>query len=292
MSSVASARGFRDLPVRPGIPDGMTIPGGRMHRRSSSPTPAARARRGNDQSDLGRGFSTRFEIVAAVTDELKERTFRLRHSVYVEDLGFEPDRGDQRETDDYDSHARAILLRHIGTGEFIACARVVRPPADDVDAQLPFERVCADTLDFARLGTDAIPRDAIAEASRLAVISKFRRREGEQPVPAPLADRDFGEVHFPRFPYMIIGLYLGIIALARLDRIRRLYLLTEPKLAEHLSRLGVEVVAVGDPVEHRGRRIPSMIDVDGVVDRLDRYVRPMYDEIVRQLGDPWRKPVG
>jgi len=269
-----------------------------MQRRSSSPTPAAGPKsgagsaHGKDESDLGRGFRTRFEIVAAVTDELKDHTYRLRHSVYVEDLGFEPSRGDKRETDDFDAHAKAILLRHIGTWEFIACARLIRPPADDVEQALPFERICAQSLDLERLQADSIPRHEIAEASRLAVISKFRRREGETPVPAPLADRDFGDLHFPRFPYMIIGLYLGIIALARLDGIRRLYLLTEPKLAGHLSRLGVEVVTVGAAVEHRGTRIPSIIDVDGVVARLNRYVRPMYDEIVRQLGDPWAKAAG
>jgi hypothetical protein len=30
-----------------------------------------------------------------------------------------------------------------------------------------------------------------------------------------------------------------------------------------------------------------MIDVDSVVGQLNRYVRPMYDEIVAQLGNPW-----
>jgi N-acyl amino acid synthase of PEP-CTERM/exosortase system len=238
-------------------------------------------------TDLGKGFRTRFEVVPAVTDELKDHGYRLRHSVYVEDLQFEPPRDDGREIDAYDAQAKTILLRHIGTWAFIACARLIRTPADDPGQSLPFERICAATLDHERLRAGAVARSAIAEASRLAVISKFRRREGEAPVPAPLDDRDFGDLHFPRFPYMIIGLYLGIIALARLDGIRRLYLLTEPRLAEHLSRLGVEVVPVGGPVEHRGTRIPSMIDVDSVVGQLNRYVRPMYDEIVAQLGNPW-----
>jgi N-acyl amino acid synthase of PEP-CTERM/exosortase system len=270
-----------------------------MQQRSSTPGRAAKKNtpaagdgpgQGKGDSDLGRGFRTRFEIVPAVTDELKDHTYRLRHSVYVEDLRFEAPRADQRETDAYDAQAKSILLRHIGTWEFIACARLIRTPADDPSALLPFERVCASTLDQDLLKAGDIPRSAIAEASRLAVISKFRRREGEAPVPAPLDDRDFGDLHFPRFPYMIIGLYLGVIALARLDNVKRLYLLTEPRLAEHLSRLGVHVVTVGGPVEFRGKRIPSMIDVDSVVAGLNRYVQPMYDEIVKQLGDPWKAP--
>lgn len=266
-----------------------------MPRHSSPPGRAAGPRptaagsvpsRQKGEDDLGRGFRTRFEIVPAVTDELKEHTYRLRHSVYVEDLRFEPARDDRRETDADDARAKAILLRHIGLGEFIACARLIRT-SEDPARPLPFERVCAATLDHDRLRADAVERGTVAEASRLAVISKFRRREGEAPVPAPLDDRDFGDLHFPRFPYLIIGLYLGIVALARLEGIRRLYLLTEPRLAEHLSRLGVEVVQIGGPVEHRGTRIPSMIDVDAVVGKLNRYVRPMYDEIVVQLGNPW-----
>ncbi len=271
-----------------------------MQQRSSTPNRAAGSKpvtpaggvpaQAKAESDLGRGFRTRFEIIAAVTDALKDHSYRLRHGVYVDDLRFEPARDDGRETDEYDAQAKAILLRHIGTWEFIACARLIRPPEDDLEQPLPFERFCAATVDHARLSADAVPRHQIAEASRLAVISKFRRREGEAPVPAPLDDRDFGDLHFPRFPYMIIGLYLGIVALARLDGIKRLYLLTEPKLAEHLSRLGVEVVTVGGPVEHRGTRIPSMIDVDDVVAKLNRYVRPMYGEIVDQLGNPWDAP--
>jgi N-acyl amino acid synthase of PEP-CTERM/exosortase system len=259
-------------------------------RAAAKPTPAGAPGQVKGESDLGRGFRTRFEIVPAVTDELKDHTYRLRHNVYVEDLRFEAPRADQRETDEYDVRAKAILLRHIGTWEFIACARLIRTAADDPDAPLPFERVCAGTLDRELLAASDVPRSAIAEASRLAVISKFRRREGEAPVPAPLDDRDFGDLHFPRFPYMIIGLYLGVIALARLDGIKRLYLLTEPRLAEHLSRLGVQVVTVGGPVEFRGTRIPSIIDVDSVVTGLNRYVQPMYDEIVKQLGNPWKTP--
>ena len=242
------------------------------------------------ETDLGRGFRTRFEIVPAVTDELKDQTYRLRHSVYVDDLRFEPAQQYGRETDEYDAQAKGILLRHIGTWEFIACARLIRTPTDDPAQPLPFERICAHALDHERLRAESIPRAGIAEVSRLAVISKFRRRQGEAPVPAPLDDRDFGNMHFPRFPYLIIGLYLGIIALARLDGIKRLYLLTEPRLAEYLSRLGVEVVPVGGPLEHRGTRIPSMIDVDGVVAHLNRHVKPLFDEIVRQLGNPWATP--
>jgi N-acyl amino acid synthase of PEP-CTERM/exosortase system len=237
-------------------------------------------------TDLAQGFRTRLELVPAVDEPLQQASYRLRHTVYCEDLGFEPVREDRRETDLYDAHARALLMRQIGTGEFIASARLIRTPSDRTDDLLPFEVICADTLDCSMLARDPVPREAVAEASRLCVISKFRRREGEDPVPAPLAERDFGDHLFPRFPYMIIGLYLGVAAMARLEGVRRLYQLTEPRLAEHLSRLNVQVVPVGGAVQDRGMRIPSMIDVEALVANLDRFVRLMFEEVVRPLMPP------
>ena len=51
----------------------------------------------------------------------------------------------------------------------------------------------------------------------------------------------FGTAERPRFPYLTVGLYLGTIALAREHDIKTLFVLTEPKLARHLARLGVVV---------------------------------------------------
>jgi len=233
--------------------------------------------------DLGEGFRTRFEIIRAVTDAQKDAVYRVRHNVYCEDLSLEPISQDGWERDEYDAHAKALLLRHIGIGEYVACVRLIRPGAGCLEDPLPFEQICAGTLDHALIGSDPIPRTQIAEASRLAIISKFRRRTGEAPVPSPLSEQDFGDEHFPRFPYIVVGLYLGVIALAKFEGVERLFVLTEPRLAEHLSRLDVHVTSVGGPVEHHGIRYPSMIAVDSVIKGLNRYVRPIYDEIVRQL---------
>jgi N-acyl amino acid synthase of PEP-CTERM/exosortase system len=51
---------------------------------------------------LGETFRTRFEVAQALTDKLKDQAYRLRHRVYCEDLGFEPQRPDGRETDQFD----------------------------------------------------------------------------------------------------------------------------------------------------------------------------------------------
>lgn len=233
------------------------------------------------QSPLGENFRTRFEVVPGLTEALRDAAYRLRHAVYCQDLGFEPLQPDGREVDRYDAQSTPLLVRHVPTAEFVACARLVRADPGAPDAPLPFELTCRDVLDTALLHAQPMPRQRIAEVSRLAVISKFRRRKGESRTPVGLSDGDF---EAGRFPYILIGLYLGVVALGALQGVERLYLLSEPRLASHFSRLGVQIVQIGGPVEHRGLRIPSMISVPGLVAGLNRYVRPLYEVIHGQLA--------
>jgi N-acyl amino acid synthase of PEP-CTERM/exosortase system len=229
------------------------------------------------------GFRKRFELIPALDAELKDRVYQLRHQVYCEDLKFEPIRPDGRESDEYDAFSTHLLLRYLPTGEFIGCARLVTPPPDDALYPLPFERTCAATLDRTVIDPAKLDRRRIAEASRLAVASAYRRRRGEAFQPVPLSPEDFGVGARPRFPYILVGLYLGVVAIAHLKSIEKMFLLSEPRLADHFSRLGVEVLRIGGPVEHRGIRVPSVMDVERIVARLNAYSRPIYDEILHEL---------
>ncbi len=84
-----------------------------------------------------------------------------------------------------------------------------------------------------------LPRDTIAEVSRLAVIGRFRRRKGEQRTPLPLSDQDFGTSLQPRFPYITIGLYLAPSS-CKAHGIGTLFMLTEERLAQHFGKLGAK----------------------------------------------------
>lgn len=229
------------------------------------------------------GFRKRFELIPALDPELKDRVYRLRHQVYCEDLKFEPIRPDGRESDEYDAFSTHLLLRYLPTDEFIGCARLVTTPPDDALYPLPFERTCAATLDRTVIDPARLDRRRIAEASRLAVASAYRRRRGEALQPVPLSPEDFGGADRPRFPYILVGLYLGVVAIAHLKGIEKMFLLSEPRLADHFSRLGVQVLRIGGPVEHRGIRVPSVMDVEGIVAGLNAYSRPIYDEILGEL---------
>ena len=43
-----------------------------------------------DRANLGEGFSKCFRVDAALDEDLKNEVFQIRHSVYCEDLQFEP----------------------------------------------------------------------------------------------------------------------------------------------------------------------------------------------------------
>jgi N-acyl amino acid synthase of PEP-CTERM/exosortase system len=93
----------------------------------------------------------------------------------------------------------------------------------------------------------------------------------------------FGTRDRPRFPYLTVGLYLGTIELARQHGVTILLVLTEPRLASHLARLGVDIRQIGGAVEHRGTRIPSIMAVSRVVDGLNFLVRPLYKVVADEV---------
>lgn len=234
-------------------------------------------------ADLGLGFKKYFEVVPALTEELRDQVYAIRHQVYCEELHFEPVRPDRRETDGYDAHSLHCLIRCVGDGQYVGCTRLVLAPTSDPHSPLPVEKTCASTLDRSILDPQALPRHTVAEISRLAVIARYRSRHGEDRSPAALNDDAFGTRERPRFPYLTVGLYLGTIELARQHGISLLLVLTEPRLAGHLARLGVDIRQIGGAVEHRGTRIPSAISVSRVLDGLNFLVRPLYKVVAEEI---------
>jgi len=238
--------------------------------------------------DLRAGFTNYFTCVPATTSELRDACFRIRHEVYCRELKYEPLRPDGLESDVFDAHSAHCLLRARQSGQFIGCIRLILPNPADSAALFPFEKTCAATLDRDVVDPAKLQRSRVAEVSRLAVISAYRRRKGEKEHPGTIHTGDFGTPDQPRFPYIPVGLYLGMIAQARRHGVETLFMLTEPRLARHLSLLGVRIQRVGGPVEHRGRRVPSMLSVPGIVKSFGPFVRPLYETIEAEIDTAYR----
>lgn len=238
-----------------------------------------------DRFSLGHGFKRYFEVLPATDQATLDQVFGIRHEVYCEDLQFEPERPDRREIDEYDPHSLHCLLRTKDEPhDPVGCVRIVMVDPVRPNRPLPFERTCAGVLDLNLIDPAKLPRDRIAEVSRLAVRARYRRRRGEDRDSASIHDEDFGSRQQPRFPYIPIGLYMSAIALAHHNGIETLFVLTEPRLANHFAKLGVDIRAIGSAVEHRGARVPSMLDVNGVIKNMRLILRPIW-RIVQQEVD-------
>ena len=241
-----------------------------------------------ERFNLGHGFRKYFQIDPALDDALRDDVYRIRHEVYCEDLGFEPVRPDRLESDEYDAHSAHCLLRTSSEPmQLVGCTRLVLTKPGDRSCPLPFENTCAATLDRSIVDPARLPRETIAEVSRLAVRAAYRRRRGESRTSPLIRDEDFGTNNQPRFPYIPISLYLGALALAERHGIETVFMLTEPRLAVHLARLGVDVRQIGDAVEHRGSRIPSMMNVKSIIQGMRFMLKPMWTTIREEIQGPY-----
>jgi N-acyl amino acid synthase of PEP-CTERM/exosortase system len=229
-------------------------------------------------------FGRHFRVAPAMDRESLDEVFFIRHDVYARELGYEPVRADQRETDRYDRHAVHCIVRTHGEPvRPVGCTRLVLTNPAAPSSPLPFEAVCKDTLDRSIIDPAALPRHQMAEVSRLAVMGEFRRRKGERGHPISVSSQDSGGRPAARFPNIPCALYLSAVAMAQRHGVEYLFTLTEPRLARHFARLGVHVQAIGAPVEHRGLRVPSMMRVSQVYNSLRSIVRPIWHEVQAQI---------
>jgi N-acyl amino acid synthase of PEP-CTERM/exosortase system len=234
-------------------------------------------------ASFSEGYRKFFEVVPATSDELKWQNYRLRHDIYARELGWEPLRPDELESDAWDRHALHCLMRAVATHAFVGCARLVRPDPANAMAPLPFEAACAASLDRRIVDPARLDRNGIAEISRLAVIGQYRRRSGEAGTDFAIPD-EFGIAPRIRLPYLTLGLYLALVALARWHDIHTLFLLAESSLARNIATLGIDLRPIGGAVETRGQRFPAMMDIEKTLTGMAPYLRPFFDTISDEVG--------
>jgi len=217
-------------------------------------------------------FDAYFSIVPAYSGPMLEEVFRLRHQVYCEELGFEPQRASRLEHDEYDKRSVHCLLLHKATKTYIGCSRLILADPQKPEAPFPFESACGTSLRWRFDSSAGIGRERYGEISRLAIIAKFRRiPRTEEVAVADRAGEDFydgdeDERHL--FPTISLGLYLAMTAMV-LDRgLDGVFAMMEPRLARRLRRLGILFEQVGEAVEHHGLRGPFLIHCHSILKTL------------------------
>ena len=234
-------------------------------------------------AQLHRSFKQYFQVVPALTDELIQEAQKIRHEVYCRELGWEPLRDNGLETDSYDPNSLHCLLKSVVNNRYIGCVRLVLPTESDSGAMLPFQGTCRDGLDSGHPDAAGLAAGTVAEVSRLAIIADYRRRRDEQGKPVAVPEgQDFSHER-RKFPFIPVGLYLGMMQMAKRHGIDTLYFLTEPVLARHFSMLGGKLVPVGKAIEHRGKRIPYVMKVSEVLGGASILLRPLIREISREV---------
>jgi len=218
-----------------------------------------------------------------------EEVFRLRHQVYCEELGFEPQRASRLEHDEYDKRAIHCLLLHKASKTYIGCSRLILADPDDPEAPFPFESACGDSLRWSFDSPPETGRKNYAEVSRMAIIAKFRHIPKKEVAVAVGLKEDFydgdeDERHL--FPSISLGLYLAMTAIVLNRGLKGVFAMMEPRLARRLRRLGLHFEQVGEAVEHHGLRGPFLIHCDSILTTLKPDCLALLGKIQNTLGIP------
>jgi N-acyl amino acid synthase of PEP-CTERM/exosortase system len=240
--------------------------------------------------NLGNTFRQLFDLSPALDEASIDLVHRIRHDVYCRDLGWEPVREDGMEKDSYDRHSIHCLLRRRDNGAAVGCTRLILTPPENPANPLPFEDSCKQVIDRSVIDPSQLPRHTIGEVSRLAVMNTFRQRKGEANKAVSIDDADFGSGNdLPRFPFIPVSLYLGAAAIARHLGVEHVFVLTEPRLASHFSRIGFDIRVIGAAIEHRGTRVPSVLSSSKVVEGLRPLIQPLYSVIEESVAAAFAK---
>lgn len=210
-----------------------------------------------------RAYRRYFRVLAADTQEFLDAVYRIRYGVYCEELGYEnkDQFPDGREKDEYDDHSLHCLLMHRPSGQYIGCVRLVLAPQKDSRTPFPFELACRDQLYNGIMESELAHREQFGEISRLAVVSRFRRRKGEYVTPAAIGEEELERSREERriAPYVALCLSLGAAAMGLSCGLRGVFALMEPRLERHLRNQGIGFRQIGQKVDYRGLRIPFFI---------------------------------
>ena len=253
---------------------------------------------------IAKHFDQFFEIVFANTPELIKEGQRIRHQVYSDELGWEPKYPDGLEKDEYDQSAYTLLLRHKQSGVYAGTVRIIVPPCDRDDFELPFQAHCFESIKQENREGLCLSSGFYGEVSRLAVPEQFRRRKGEKNKPfvlnfkredGKMLSRELTADELRAFPNIAISLYLAIIAMAKLFNHKMMYVVVEPRLARSMKFAGIHFQQIGEDMDYHGKRAVFCLPRNDFDAKYESEIKELYDllenKLVQQLAlKPYREP--
>lgn len=233
---------------------------------------------------LSTHFTEFLKPVVAMNQCLKEESFRIRHHVYCEELGFEPESDTGLETDEFDSRSLFALIKHRPSNTFTSCVRIIT--SSSPDELLPIEKFCQGAITDEAFNPQNFERKTIAEISRLAVKESFRRRKADKFIGSAIGgvnESNYSETELRSFPFIAMGLYMSAAILSKSFGITHLYIMMEPRLARSMKFLGIKFQQLGEPVNYHGLRAPYYITPEDFIKNLAPNFRILFNIIEKDI---------
>jgi len=237
---------------------------------------------------LGEHFKQYFSLHRANTQALKDIVYKIRYDVYCAELKYEQNCPKDCEKDMFDEYSYHILIKHLSSGRFAGCVRLVTPPKSDHSALLPFEDCCLQSVDPDKI--QSIEQDGknfIGEISRLAVHHDFRRRPGENSNPYGVDIEHPPLIISPHeqriFPFISVSLYLASAAIALHYGLKYVVVMMEPRLARLLNRFGIRFSQLGDEMSYHGTRAMFYIDKKMLFDNLKPELKELFQFVSEEI---------
>lgn len=213
-------------------------------------------------------FNKYFEMVPAVSEQLKNEVYRLRYQVYCLETGFEKieQYPEGVEFDEYDNSSVHYLIRHRRSGAYAATTRLILPSA----TIFPIEKYTQfDNKEVLK----NLSRNNLAEASRFCISKGFKNRKDESGTLIGIGSEweiNYTEDERRFFPYLTIALFACLIKMSDENGIYYWYAVMEPALIRYFSSLGIYFVGIGPLVDYHGKRRPCMIKVSDLLEGVEK----------------------
>tara|TARA_R110002124_G_scaffold287216_1_gene471359 strand:- start:44281 stop:45126 length:846 start_codon:yes stop_codon:yes gene_type:complete len=228
-----------------------------------------------------------FETVAAQSDSLKEKSFRIRHEVYCDEFGYEEaaKHADRLERDAYDERAEHSLLIHKRSGEAIGSVRIVPPNFSDLSQSFPLQ----DIFKSGRLRDEDLLEN-MCEISRLCMLKKFRVRSGDEGSPLggvhdqeqeTFVDRSCRRVARRIIPFAPIGLIQSSFDMASQRGLTHGCAILETRLINSLEQLGIICERIGPIIDYQGNRQPIIIDFLTTMNNLKVHQKAVWEMVTK-----------
>ncbi len=248
--------------------------------------------------------------VGIATDEKEqEKIFKLRYKVYCQEWGFDNhvDHSSRIITDKYDEHAIHFVAKD-DAQKIVGAIMIILNSSEGY----PTENYCELNLD-----KDGLPRDSLAEISRLVIHRDCRKRAGDRYIYGHDEERrSIGSFNFPQTygnyhttykrnedryakqnskrggdsysdrrkrHEVLISLYKAVYQESKRRNISHWYSFMTKGILNFLVRLGIEFREIGDSIDYYGIRTPYLAEIMKIDEEMQGKAPELYDEFTRGL---------